>query len=224
MPISNFDGETFVAFTDISGFKELMNNGENALKALDSFYQYGYDTLQESNNNVEGFFISDKGVLFVRELQDKVEGLKVLLDVVKNLNEKMLNDNLMLTTSIAYGKFKYQERIEFSGIVKNPIYGNAYVSAFLDNKSRRPRIQPGQCRLVKENLPNEVESTILDNVGALDNSNDTLGMIKKRNGDSGHYYFYWMVEDYNDIERFEKDYKNSYNLKYAGMLKALKRG
>ena len=29
MPISNFEGETFVAFLDISGFKEMMKGDKN---------------------------------------------------------------------------------------------------------------------------------------------------------------------------------------------------
>ena len=48
-------------------------------------------------------------------------------------------------------------------------------------------------------------------------------MIQKRKNDNNHFYFYWMVEKPSEIEEFEKEYNDSYNLKYAGMLKALKR-
>ena len=135
MPISNIDLDTFVAFMDISGFKQLMKNKERAWKALDRFYNYGYEVIrrnrQQNNISVEGIFISDCGILFVRACNDnKTESLKALLRVVRELNRKMLDDDFMLTTNIAYGHFKYQERIEFEGIEKNPIYGNAYVSAF----------------------------------------------------------------------------------------------
>lgn len=65
MPIQDYSGQTFVAFTDISGFKELMKNDRNGLKALKRFYQSGYNVLAETAN-VEGFFISDAGVLFAR--------------------------------------------------------------------------------------------------------------------------------------------------------------
>lgn len=37
MPISEFDGYTFVAFLDISGFKELMKQGNRALKLSINF-------------------------------------------------------------------------------------------------------------------------------------------------------------------------------------------
>ena len=34
MPIPDFYGDTFVAFTDISGFKEMMKHEEKAINAL----------------------------------------------------------------------------------------------------------------------------------------------------------------------------------------------
>ena len=223
MPINNYDGDTFVAFLDISGFKELMKNEEKALEALDQLYQYGYEILRSQNSEckVEGIFISDSGVLFVRRNNQNTpnisECLKSLLMMTKRINQKMVEKDFMLTASIAYGKFKYQERIEFEGIEKNPIYGNAYVSAFLDNENGKPKIQPGQCRIIKENLPNDITSTIEES-----QNNEIFSRIKEREGDNKHYYYYWMVNNPDEIERFERDYKDAYNLKYAGMLKALK--
>lgn len=222
MPINNYDGDTFVAFLDISGFKELMRNEKKAWKVLDRLYQCGYEILRDQNNEcrVEGIFISDSGVLFVRRnnrIPSISETLKLLLVVIKRINERLRENDFMLTTSIAYGKFRYQERMEFEGIEKNPIYGNAYVSAFLDNENRKPKIQPGQCRIVEENLPNDISGTIEQN-----QDNGIFRMIRKRQADNKHYYYYWMVNDHSEIERFEQDYKDAYNLKYAGMLKALK--
>ena len=222
MPISNFNGRTFVAFIDISGFKQLMKDEKRAWKALDRFYNYGYEVIrknrQQNNIYVEGFFVSDSGILFVRNCGNKIECLKAVLRVVKELNKRMLDDDFMLTTSIAYGHFKYQERIEFEGIEKNPIYGNAYISAFLDNETGKPKIQPGQCRIVKQNLPDELIRSI-----EYSNNDEILCMVKKRGNDKDHYYFYWMMETSEEIEQFEKEYTDAYNLKYAGMLKALKR-
>ena len=223
MPINNYNGDTFVAFLDISGFKELMRNEKKAWKALDRLYQYGYEILRNQNNEcrVEGIFISDSGVLFVRRnnrIIPKIsDGLISLLMILKRINERMRGNDFMLTTSIAYGEFRYQERIEFRGIEKNPIYGNAYISAFLDNENGKPKIQPGQCRIVEENLPSDITRSIEQS-----QNNDIFGMIRKREGDNKHYYYYWMVNDSHEIERFEQNYKDAYTLKYAGMLKALK--
>ena len=219
MPINNFDGDTFVAFIDISGFKQLMEDGERAWKALDRLYNNGYEVLQEENRKVEGIFVSDSGVLFVKNCRNKKECLASLLEAIKKINSRMLSHDLMLTTSIAYGRFKYQERIEFEGIGKNPIYGDAYISAFLDNENGKPKIQPGQCRVVKKKLPPEIEEALNDNHG----QGNILQSVRKRNNDNNHYYFYWMVENLSKINDFEKQYTDAYNLKYAGMLKALKR-
>src|SRR5690606_24487936 len=152
MPIQDFNGNTFVAFTDISGFKELMKNDTIALEAIKYFYQTGYNVLRESEN-VEGFFVSDCGILFARN-GDNEKKLLNLLDALKRINKRMIEKNYMLTTSIAFGQFDYQGKIEFQGIEKNAIYGGAYVKAFLDNEMGKPKIQPGQCRLVMQNLPN----------------------------------------------------------------------
>lgn len=224
MPLSSFEGETFVAFIDISGFKELMRNGDDAWRALDKFYNAGYMRLASlalETNKVEGLFVSDNGVLFVRtasgHLGDIAGNLKTILKAVRAINKDLIDDNFMTTTSIAYGRFKFQQRIEFEGIGKYPIFGDAYISAFLDNENGKPRIQPGQCRLIKCNLPERIKNAIKVNDPA-----KILTMIKERNGDNEHLYYYWMVNTPDEINDFERRYKHSYNLKYAGMLRALK--
>ena len=130
-----------------------MKNEERALKALDRLYGSGYNVIHSQNdkedNRIEGFFMSDCGVLFVRNLKyNSIPGFCSLLDAIKQINYDMLKYDFMLITSIAYGQFKYQNRIEFLGIDKNPLYGNAYVSAYLDTERGNPRIQPGQCRII----------------------------------------------------------------------------
>jgi len=206
MAISDFNGETFVAFLDISGFKEMMKgDGSQAINALDKLNQAGFEVLQE-NQEIGGIFISDCGVLFVQDNNiSKHEKLQKILTVIKEINKKLLNHDIMTTTSISYGHFSYHNRIEFNGISKNPIYGNAYVTAFLDNENGNPKLEPGQCRIVLQNNE-DIESF-------------NIPLLKKT---TKHYYYYWMVENNRDIEDFEKNYKNSYKLKYMGMLSALK--
>ena len=208
MPIQNFNTETFVAFIDISGFKELMKDTENGLKALKSLYQSGYDALLNSEG-VEGFFVSDCGILFVRD-GNNIEKLTKLLSVIKIINNKMLERNYMLTTSISFGHFHYNNKLEFDGIEKNPIYGNAYVKSFLDNETGIPRIQPGQCRIVTKDLPNEI------------NIDDNNFNLLKRKNNGKHIYYYWNLNQENEIVNFEKQYNDTYKSKYSGMLQALK--
>jgi hypothetical protein len=209
MPVQNYTGQTFVAFLDISGFKELMKDDKKALEALRRLYQAGYDALQAAEG-VEGFFVSDSGILFVRT-GTVHERLKKILEVIKTINARMLTSDYMLTTSIAYGNFDYHDKLEFDGIEKNPIYGYAYVQAFLDNETGNPRIQPGQCRLVKNGLPTELNIDHPD-----------FNLLNQKGNDNSHVYFYWNVENQNQIADFEQQYNDSYKLKYTGMLSALK--
>lgn len=192
------------------------------MKALDRLYSSGYNVLRSQNdtdnNRIEGFFMSDCGILFIRNLNfNLIAGFCSLLDAIKQINYAMLEDDFMLITSIAYGQFKYQNRIEFLGIDKNPVYGNAYVSAYLDTERSNHRIQPGQCRIVRENLPESIISAIEQGLPT-----NPFNLIKIRDIVRHHFYFYWMVNDPVQIDRFEKEYRDTYNLKFAGMLQALK--
>lgn len=147
MPIAPYDEETFVAFTDISGFREMMRSGDRAVQSMNSFYNAGYAALGQEQN-VNGLFVSDCAILFsltgAREAR-----LESLLSVIKSINRALLPDSVMLTSSIAWGHFSYHDRIEFPGIGKQPIFGNGYLTAFLDNEIGSPKIQPVQCRIVK---------------------------------------------------------------------------
>jgi hypothetical protein len=206
MPVQDFYGNTFVAFTDISGFKEMMKDERRAVRALDRLNQVGFDSLR-NNQSINGFFVSDCGILFVRNTElSKRDQLQVLLDVLQRINRELLQNDVMLTTSVSYGPFSYHQRIEFEGIEKNPIYGNAYVAAFLDNETGKPKIQPGQCRIIAERTD--------------DINFDHFDRIQRK---GSHFYYYWMVNTSHEIDGFIKDYKDSYKLKYQGMLSALKR-
>ena len=229
MAIEDFEGDTFVVFIDISGFKDLMKRND-AWQALDKFYQYGYEILNANNQQddslrVDGIFISDCGILFVRDCLDNLKDcLKTLLCLIRDINIQMLQHDYTLTTSIAYGPFQYQSRLEFKGMEKNLMYGNAYLDAYLDNERDKPRIQPGQCRIVKRNLPDEIRYMIDYPSISQENMNDDniFSMIKPVRFDNAHYYFYWMREHPEQIEEFEEAYNDAYNLKYTGYVKALK--
>jgi hypothetical protein len=204
MPIPDYDGDTFVSFSDISGFKEMMKREDRAITALNQFYSAGYRVLQNTTE-VHGIFVSDCAVLFVNAATDATHKLTSLLGVIEQLNREMLSHDVMLTTSIAYGRFSYHQRLEFTGIEKNPIYGNAYVAAFIDNESGQPVIQPGQCRLVAQGL---------EHLGQLP--------IPRLKHERKHLYFYWMARDEAAIPSFNEKYADAYQQKYRGILEALK--
>lgn len=205
MPIENFNRECFVAFTDISGFKVMMKDDQKAIRAIDRFYSAGYHCLQ-SDRSVNGFFVSDCGILFSRA-HDQESQLESLLNVVKDLNQRVRRSHLMLTTSIAWGRFSYQNRIRFVGIEKQAIYGNAYTTAYLDNEAGKPRIQPGQCRIVRKGIDNRVFKSI--------KQRDFLEIGRD------HASYFWMVNHPSEIRMFKQRYADTYNLRFAGMLQAL---
>ncbi len=204
MPLQSFNADTFVAFTDISGFKEMMKDGDRAVKAMSHLYSAGYTELSLAQT-VNGLFISDCGILFVRE-GTQAQKLSLILQVVKKINQILLKQGVMLTTSIAWGHFSYDERIEFTGIEKNPIYGNGYLAAFMDNQAGKPKVQPGECRIVKKTISSLPQT-------------DHAGFIEET---STHFQYFWNVSGQQQIAQFKRSYKNSYNLKYAGMLAALR--
>ena len=206
MPIEDFEDKCFVAFTDISGFKKYMKDDRAAL-ALDALYRNGYDELQ-GQNGACGIFVSDCGIIFTKGGNKKSQ-FETILRIIKNINNKMLDDGYMLTTTIAYGDFSYHNRIECPNILKNPVYGNAYLAAYLDNEKGKVKIQPGQCRIKKEYLE-DIAFEELDYYEYL--------VLK-----GGYYYFYWNLDNPNDIDLFEKEYKDSYNQVYSGMKSALEK-
>ncbi len=197
--LNNFSGQTFVAFIDICGFKAMMSEENKASRALDKFYQIGYNELQACRD-INGIFISDCGILYVTRDTSKEEKLEILLRIVKSINLKMLEADYMLTTNIAYGDFSYQERIEFNRISKNLMMGNAYVKAFLDSQAK-PKIDVGECRILKE----DIEEDFFENPHLCPRGK--------------YFYYYWNVEDPEKIDLFKKDYKDS---RYIGALQVLK--
>lgn len=222
----DYNGDTFVAFIDVSGFTYMIRNEESrAINALRTLYKsgfeyiaYGQTDINDNNKNpkIEGIFVSDCGILFIRE-GDLIDRFNSLLTAIRIINREMIRERYLLTTSIAYGKFIYKDRIEISGIDKNMIYGDAYVSAFVDNEYSSPKMQPGECRILKRGLPQEVITKIEHN-----QSNERFSLIKEREGDNNHYYYYWSLENREDIESFKKHYKDAYNSRYINILEVLR--
>ena len=187
MPVQPFQANTFVAFIDIAGFKLMMGDGQRVPLALDAFYNAGFLVLRDHQNEsvpVDGFFISDCGVLFVRgEEQAASIRLESLCQVLRQIHQRTFERAVQLITSIAWGGFSYDERIEFPGIEKNPIYGNAYVAAFADNQGVSSKLYPSECRLRRDGLPEDV----------LDFCTRRHGPVAERMREtSRHFYYEWM--------------------------------
>ena len=222
MSFPNFYGHTFVAYCDISGFKQMMSRDSNkAIQSLSKFYSDVYDALNVNRNNngvrVYGIVVSDCAIL-VADNQNGIGNsvaLQALLSVIKKINQDSLVNGLMLTTSICFGEFAYQERSEFPGIEKNMLAGNAYIEAYKDQSAGKPKIKCGECRLVVENLPDDVLAQFQQN------PNRTFPMLRR---EKNHFYYYWMRKRPNEIEPFKNAYNNTEDLKYLGIRLLLEGG
>jgi hypothetical protein len=160
MAVNTFHGSTFVAFTDIAGFTSMMEDGQRGPAALDAFYRIGFSVLDSNNSNeglVEGFFVSDCGVLFVQGHTAPLSKLDSLCRVVQQIHQRTFEQAIQLTTSIAWGQFDYEERIQFPGITKNLFHGSAYMDASADNENGSPKLYPSECRLRRTGLPPDVD-------------------------------------------------------------------
>src|SRR3972149_4550434 len=136
MPISNFSGNTYVAFSDLNGFKEMMPNHQNAAKALDKLYNTVYKLKNKPEYfRIQTLAISDCAISFINNSNtNNTSDLQSILQFLKGLHTEMLSADYLITSSVAYGQFSYQERIEIRGLEKNMLYGNAYLNAYLNNE------------------------------------------------------------------------------------------
>jgi hypothetical protein len=212
MPISDYSGQTCVAFLDISGFRQMMKRGIKAEVALNKLYNTIYrvsGSLRTLNNSIRkdpdpikisSLVVSDCAVVFVdnqRKPEDKARDLEFILRFILQINRDLISDapgpRIMTTCSIDYGYFKYQERIEFEGLDKEFFYGQPYVNAFLDNEGLKNK--PGHCRILKKNL--EVQENLRTHFPC---------SLLEESGD--YYYFYWMLDNPEEIANFKLEYEN----------------
>jgi hypothetical protein len=220
---SPYEGETYVAFLDISGFKKLMEKEDEAARTLDKFYQTIFNKIKALNRRaraplttsarVRSVVVSDSAIIFLNNLglpQDKVRDLETILDFVGQVNQELIGStgpSIMTTCSIAYGSFKYKRKFEFGDVAKNYFIGWPYVKAFSDDEYGEPKIQPSQCRILKENLdlpqlPPRLPFSLLET-------------------DNKYFYFYWMLKNQNDIVGFKARYKETLESVYRELIELL---
>ena len=233
--IDAFSGETFVAFLDISGFKEYLKpsgptelHSDKVVRVISDFYQAGYDEITDhnaiNNNKMCGVFVSDCGILFIRFGGEWRTALVDVLNVIKKINIKMINNDHLTTCSIAYGDFNYQNRISSEYIRKNPIFGVGYLNAFSDNEYGNPKIRPGDCRIVTKGFPlfprdqDSGDSVFYppDEAQVL----TQLNLIKSNDG--RHYYYYWMLNNTEDYTKYDEKYKQIEDKKYDQLKRFIK--
>ena len=235
-----YENETLVAFVDISGFKLMMNNIKDAESSLKKYYNSGFQILKEYRQvgpYIKGIFVSDCGILFVDDDNnyDKEACVKNLLKIIEKLNRRMIQNDIMLTSSISYGMFKHINLEEHKYIEKTPFYGDGYLKAYLNAEFEKPNMEPGQCRIAKKDIPEEFLSCFSINLRCVERGTLGLKTINDKYDDK-FLYFYWMIKGTNnnrgkdeiieDIKEFEKKFTETYKYinkyKYPAMKDVLK--
>ena len=216
----------FVAFIDISGFKELMKHeNDDALNVLRRFYQIGYRNLDprigKYDDEIRGIFVSDSGIIWTKNIvteNDAKGKFNLFLKAVQDINKNVLDDfemkkhQIRLKTSIAFGDFSFVETSNHELIEKNLIYGEAYLRAYKDNSAR---LDSGLCRIViDKRFPTELKKTI-------DNNESYINLISFIKKFGVKYYFFWNCKDVNDIDIFWKKFLNAKKLVYQKQYEAL---
>jgi len=229
MPFSFMNDNRFVAFIDLSGFKELMRKDKDcALKVIRRFFKIVFDiTNPDAGNpdrNIQGLLISDCCVIWSPVTNDTEESkfsqFDLILKAVQDINHGVLTDNLMkkkkimLKSSVAFGEFKYIETHKHELIQKEMIFGDAYIRAYEDNSLK---LDPGLCRIViDKKFPDSIKSKIEQD----SDSNTRISLIVKK---QSKYYYFWNCHSRNEIEDFWNEYLNSKNEVFKKMYAALSR-
>ena len=209
MPLNNFSGETYVAFSDLNGFKEMMRNHERAAKALDTLYKSVYELkTKHEYSKIQTLAISDCAISFINNLNSRTE-LPLILRFLKELHGNMIRADYLITSSVAYGQFSYHERIELTGLEKNMLYGDAYLKAYLNNE----KCHEGSIAIICEDNDKE---------NILQYSGEYKEFMRNNRRSVGGLQFYWAVSSHDEITDFETAYHDTYSLKYKGMISVYK--
>ena len=227
MSIESFDENTFVAFLDICGFKDLMETPGKAEECLDQFFQSVYEEVERSHQRtqkVDCIAVSDCAVAFTRNNPSEsigqqtsfpveVQRLNSMLIFVKNVARKLVQSDFVIKGSIAYGPFKFENRIEISGIDKVMFIGNAYVDAYRDVEKGRPRLEIGEIRIKPRVKVEEILQRSLRDLEPF-----SLVTLSRRD-----YYFYWMLNSIQSKEAFEREFSDRYKRRYEGMISVMRK-
>ena len=220
MPRS-FDGTTWVAFLDVSGFKEMMKEVSTAENALNKFYKTIFKAIIMANHNfpkamfgsggtsINSLVVSDCAVLFVnnqKASEDVTRDLYLLLSTIASINRELINPQIspqiITTCAVSYGQFKYVNRGQDMHTEKNFFYGETYVKAYLGNEELSKL--PGHCRILIKNL--NIPSDLSEKF--------PFSAIKKNHD---HYDFYWMFNNLEGVKSFEEKYAHLSQERYRQM-------
>jgi hypothetical protein len=217
--LRSFEGNTWVAFLDISGFKQMMKNLHHAEIALDKFYntvyrevfrinhEFPFETYTSGKAQISTVVVSDCAIIFVDNqglLEDKARDLHLILDVIKSINLVLISPaqepQIMTTCAIDYGHFKYSNRSSDIHTSKSFFYGQTYVKAYLGSEELSK--MPGFCRVLNSDFT----------IPELLKTSSPFSLLRQ-NGE--RYDFYWMLTNAERLTTFKSTYDTLSQSLYA---------
>jgi hypothetical protein len=225
LSIETFSGNAFVAFLDICGFKDMVRNiPGQAQTTLNNFYRIVNEEATASEE-INCIAISDSAIIFSgvddseintlgqRNLETiEMNKLVAILRFSKSVALRMIDYKIAISGSIAYGRFEYQKRMAGDRVVKAMLLGSAYMDAYSDVEEGKPKLKLGQIRI----KPEKKIKTILK---VATNDAPELSLLKR---ETGGFYFYWMVNSFQELDTFKKEYDQKYSNLYDDVISTLR--
>ncbi len=219
--INPFNGNTWVAYFDIMGFKHFMDE-EKGLNVLNKYLDDAFHILEpnQTTNNpqkIDGIFFSDSGVIFYSEnlpsedISNLLHGLNEILKSIQELNTKFItpsvnwgNFSFLTKSAVAFGEFIYEKKDEHIHISKGPVYDRGYVKACQSVEKDQPhKMEIGEVRIVLDDslrniIEREKQNTIYPELKYLYQISDT------------HCYYSWThhFQPNSDLNRARLDCKD----------------
>lgn len=198
-PRLSFNDWTYVAYSDLCGFKKMMENREGAYEALNYLFNSTYELLR-TRPSVKGLAVSDCVIAWANDKQ-----LLSIVDFAGALHKKMIRKRYLMRTTIAYGQFEFQDRIKLANLDKQMIWGGAYLAAYLGNG----KAKPGSIALLDEqNMPDTATLS------------SDWRWEKRRAGKKGRLQeYYWAanspgnIHEIKEVQRFQKKHEQCEKLK-----------
>ncbi len=214
MSLRPFNGETWVAFLDVSGFKQKMKNSlSEAGQLLDKFYNVVYQETSEinesyrNNSPINSLIVSDCAIIYIDNREDnmdptgerKVTNLKKMLMLIRNINLRLIETHngsrVMTTCTVDYGEFTYINKKTNEYTAKSYFYGPTYLNVYFENEKLSKT--PGFCRILTKNF-----------ILTIPQRHELPFKLLSSNENSDYYDYYWMLSDFNQREEFNTEYKN----------------
>jgi len=181
-----FDGETYVAYSDLSGFKRMQEaDRDRAAQALERLCQFTREILDNRKRllkvNVTAIGISDCIISWASDRK-----LGSLISFLRQLHSQMIRRGYLICTTIAYGDFCCRESPPLANCHTTHLAGRAYTLAYSENGN----FEPGMIVLLKaSSLPCRSPSTW------------QWHLTKKT--DSCEYF--WSARHEKDVQRIERE-------------------